>query len=91
MKGLTFVGITVLAGLLCAVPGFIVGKLLVKHGMVYDRSPWLVGGTVVNLLILRMAFAEIPLVWLMAGVTVLMPLGLFRHDLWTYWRNRKLP
>jgi hypothetical protein len=91
MELFTFLVSTILAGLICSVPGYAIGKLLVRNGMVYDRSWGVVVGSVVVLLIWRLAFPATTWVWQLLGITVLMPIGIYRNDLWTYWRKAKLP
>jgi hypothetical protein len=82
---------TLTLGILGSVPGIVVGRLLVNKVVVREVPVWLLVGSVVMLFILRLSFPQAPLGLLVAIVTIFLPLGMYRQDLWTYLRRGKLP
>lgn len=91
MDILVFVLTTVGLGILCAIPGIVVGRLLAARGVVREAPIWLLVGGICILLVLRLSFPQAPLGLLVAIETVFLPLGMYRQDLWTYFRRGELP
>jgi hypothetical protein len=91
MDILLFVLTTVGLGILCAIPGIVVGRLLAARGVVREAPVWLLAGGVCILFVLRLSFPQASLGLLVAIVTVFLPLGMYRQDLWTRFREGKLP
>lgn len=82
-----FVLTTLGLGILCSIPGVFVGWLLATRGMVREKPSWIIGTSVCGLFVYRLWFSQVPLGYLLAVVTILLPLGMYRQDLWTYFRK----
>lgn len=89
MDAVVFVVITAGLGALCSIPGIVVGKRLASRGVVRETPIWLLVTSICMLFVLRISFSEHPLWFHTVLVTVLVPLGIYRQDLWTYFREGK--
>jgi len=84
---LIFASSTLLLGILCSIPGVIAGRLLASNGIARDTSFWLIAVNIAGLFLERLLFPALPIGWLIAMHTLLSPLGIYRHDLWTTFRR----
>jgi hypothetical protein len=91
MDAAVFVVITAGLGALCSIPGIVVGKWLASRGIVRETPIWLLVTSICMLFVLRILLREQPLWFHAVLVTVLVPLGIYRQDLWTYFRAGKFP
>jgi uncharacterized membrane protein len=91
MNILVFILTTSSIGILCAIPTIIVGRLLANRGMAREMPGWVIVGTTCTLFAWRLLFPEASLECFAATGAVILPFGVYRHDLWTYFRRRKLP
>jgi hypothetical protein len=86
-----FIFTTLGLGILCSIPGIIIGRLLAIRGIVRETPIWLLLGSVCILFVLRLSLPQAPLGLLIVIVTAFFPLGMYRHDLWTFFRRGRLP
>jgi len=91
MSIFTFVLTTLGLGILCAIPTIVIGRLLATRGIVHEMPVWVVVGTVCTLLAWRLLFPEASLGCFVTMGTILLPIGIYRHDLWTYFRRGRSP
>ena len=87
MDALAFALKTLGLGVLCSVPGIVAGRYLASREIVRETPIWLLVGSVCILFILRLSFPQARLEMLVGIVVVLVPLGMYRQDLWTYFRE----
>ena len=89
MDILVFILATFGLGMLCSIPGVVVGRLLATKGLVREKPAWVCVANVCGLFVYRLWFPQVHLAYLLLVVTVLLPLGMYRQDLWTYFRVGK--
>ena len=83
MDMLVFVVTTLILGVLCSIPGVITARLLASKGVVRVQPAWLdIGSTVCGLLLARLLVPQLPLGYWVVGFLVLLPIGVYRDDLW---------
>ena len=92
MDILVFTFTTLALGILCSVPGIVLGRLLVARRVVRELSAvWLVGGSVGSMFFLRLLLPLAPLGLLAVVLVVGMPIGIYKADLWAYLLKRRNP
>ena len=87
---LVFILTTLGLGVLCSIPGIILGKWMVAKGVVQEEISvkWMIGSTIVSFFVLRFLLPQASLVWIIIGASV-MWWGLYKSDLWTtFFRGR---
>jgi len=87
MNMLIFVVTTLGLGVLCSIPGVLIGKYLTKNGLATDRTILEVTSNVFGLFLTRLILPDIPLAYVVTLFLLLSPLGVFGFDLWTTFRN----
>jgi hypothetical protein len=91
MDILIFVLTTLGLGMLCSLPALFFGRLLAARGIVREKPAWVAGGAVCTLFAWRLWFPQAPLAPFLVIGAILLPLGAYRADLWTFCRERKIP
>jgi hypothetical protein len=84
---LVFIITTLGLGLLCSIPGFLIGRYLTAKGIARDGPVWEIVSNICGLLIARLVLPDVPLIYIVAFFLVLSPFGVYRHDLWTTFRS----
>gem|GEM_PF-3288600 len=87
MDVLFFIAVTSGLGILCSIPGILIGHFLAAKGIAPDQSRWVVMSSILGLLITRLMMPDVPLIYIVITFSILAPLGLYRHDLWTTFRS----
>ena len=75
---------SVLLGIVCAIPELLIGKHLVRKGIVRPKSTnnyIIFGGAILGLIALRLLISQLPL-WMDMIVIAFGGLGAFRGEIW---------
>jgi len=91
MDILIFILTTFGLGVLCSIPAIVVGRLLATRGVVKEMPAWVLAAGVGAMFLSRLLSPQAPIVLVVAIVAMFLPLGMYRADLWIYFRERKLP
>lgn len=83
MDVVIFILTTLVLGVIMSIPGVMVGRLLASKGIVRARPKWIVGAGILGLFVARLMAPQAALRFLFALGIILVPLGMYRQDLWT--------
>lgn len=87
---LIFILTTFGLGVLCSIPTIVVGRLLAARGVVREMPVWVLTAGVGAMFLSRLLVPQAPVALVVAIVAIFLPLGMYRADLWTYFREGKL-
>ncbi len=87
MDAFVFVITTLVLGALCSIPGILLGRVLAAKGIATDQSVLVVISSIIGLFLSRLILPNVPVGYIAAFFIILIPIGVYRHDLWTTFRE----
>ena len=89
MQMFVFIITTLGLGVLCSIPGILVGRYLAIKGIARAHSKMEVATSIAGMFIVRLMLPDLPLIYIVPFFLFLSPLGAYRADLWTTFRSGK--
>ena len=80
---LYYILVTLGVGVVCSIPGVIIGRALAKRGWIREEGVWPVLLAIAMLFILRLTFPEMSIIYQAVFVTIFVPITICRNDVWT--------
>lgn len=81
METINFIFSSLFLGILCSIPGLLIGKVLSKKGLVRDGPWWVISLTVICMFGARLLFPRASILYIF-GLLLLASISFYSNELW---------